>query len=268
MLRTRNMQAFLLQFAIWFARERYQSNKTKTTLTVAVKLGYFSKIKERLKSMFPNHDAWKSEDSWYKNLREKFETEAKRFEMLDPESIPPVKLRPIYYDIGNEHKQSQFYTARERNTNNIFAVDLKTYCQRLMAESVHVGGVNGRVTKDVLRERLLLIMTFGAVGRGGELKFLRFDEWTWDCYFQTPDIAWHEIKTLCDHLMMYVPDATSYHCDFFHAFGCYASVEQGLLRSHCSPSCKHHVFPNLHKLGEDAAARAITNILRRYCHPA
>jgi len=72
---------------------------------------------------------------------------------------------------------------KDRLNNDSFVQDLFGVSRELIKTASVSAGSSCRN----FQERAWLILTFLSVGRGGEIKFLRYDEMWWDTYFQCPD---------------------------------------------------------------------------------
>ena len=107
------------------------------------------------------------------------------------------------------------------------------------------------------------------VGCGGEIKFQRYDEWFWDVLFEARDATWTEIKTPTQHCMLFGPDKSSYLSDFYHAFGYFFSVKNGLFcGDDLDPAIHKYVFPFLHGYADAGVAARLTKNVRSYVSPA
>jgi len=145
-----------------------------------------------------------------------------------------------------------------------YAIDLRSLCCLLMKKASGKADLQG----GPLQQRAWFVISMLAVGRGGEIKFQRYDEWHWDVLFEAPDATWTEIKTLTQHCMLFGPDKDSYFSDFYHAFGCFFSVENGLYRGReLDPAIHKYVFPFIHGYVNSGVAAKLTKIMRDYVSP-
>lgn len=252
----------MLDFGIYLVKTDLRHGKEKKLLSPAAKSSYFGRVKEELKEKFPKHPAWTDESSWYTPLRTGIEKGATRTNMLSTEACDS-KTMPFYPKITPE-----FVRAKHRELilhgDKRYANDMRSLCYLLLKESngepVFRGGP--------LQQRVWFVMSMLAVGRGGEIKFQRYDEWYWDPLFHGIDSTWSEIKTLTQHSMLFGPDKESYLCDFYHSFGCFFSVENGLYRAEdLDKSIHKFVFPYLHGFVNAGVAAKLTKIMRDHVSP-
>jgi hypothetical protein len=119
-----------------------------------------------------------------------------------------------------------------------------------------------------LQQRAWIVMIMLAAARAGELRFQRYDEWYWDNYFENIDANWTEIKTVSQYCLLFGPAKSSYILDFYHAFGSFYAVENGLYRqADANPSIHKYTFPDLHAIKDAAVASKITRIIRSLMKP-
>jgi hypothetical protein len=69
--------------------------------------------------------------------------------------------------------------------------------------------------------RTVLVVTFLAVGRGGEVALSSRSSSTWDHDLECLLQDWSELKTGKQKSMGYVCDRFTFLLDFYHALGCY-----------------------------------------------
>lgn len=236
-------------------------NSSKAHLGGSTKVLYFSKVKESLASKFKDHSSWNNTE-WYNSLRHQVETGSRRQNIKSHDTFDSKTL-PLYTQINNTWIRAKNRAAILQGHSG-YGRDLTEICTLLMREAT--GLVK---TKDgPLQQRVWIVMTLLAVGRGGEVKFQRYDEWHWDVLFENIDANWAEIKTLTQQAMMFGPHKYRYMLDFFHAFACFFSVEKGLYRDpNMDPSLRKFVFTFLHSIADASVASKITTILRRFTHP-
>jgi len=100
-----------------------------------------------------------------------------------------------------------------------------------------------------------------AVARGGEHNQARYDEGTWDSYFQAPDFDWNIIKQTERQYMLVFCDLILYRlCPFcslavFYLFG-------GLRRDNVSALKAPYIFPHLRNMKNESVATRMTKTLR------
>lgn len=77
----------------------------------------------------------------------------------------------------------------------------------------------------------MMVCSYLALGRGSEIRFLKWATCMWDYNFESPDFQWIDMKNLKVHpCMLFSADSNSYLCDFYHSLGCWFAVEDGLAR--------------------------------------
>jgi len=251
----------LATFAAWMANTSIaDATKKSNMITADTKLKYLGKVKEAFKVKFKEHEKWKEDESWYRDMKNGFYKEAKRLQLQgNDELYKDRSTRAIYKDISSIHDRVQLQRVKDRLNNDSFVQDLFGVCRELIKTASVSAGSSGRN----FQERAWLILTFLSVGRGGEIKFLRYDEMWWDAYFQCPDATWTEMKTLKQSSMLYGPDSASYMCDFYHSLGCFYLVEDGLFRLGRGRTIDKYVFPDLHKYQNSSVAKLLSNILKK-----
>ena len=111
------------------------------------------------------------------------------------------------------------------------------------------------------QERAILLFTAYAVGRSGEVKFNKFSNWVFDPRFNLTDTCWTEIKTTniysSPQVNVYARD--SFAVDWYHAMGCYGSLEKGFITT--QKELSDFVFPPLHRMTDNNVSIYITRII-------
>ena len=257
-----HLQKLMLDYGTYLAKtDLYYAKKI---LSADAKGKYFGKLKEALKEKFPKHKAF-TDMSWYTTLKSDIEKGATRTNFLSNDFFDNKTLS--FYPslksgyIRENHRSLIFDGVQEQS----YAHDMNTLCYLLMESASKKGYMDG----GPLQQRAWFVMCMLAVARGGEIKYQRYDEWLWDDLYHSIDATWSEMKTLTKHCMMFGPDKDSHVCDFFHAFGSFFSVENGLHRAVSQdPAIKQCVFPYLHKFKNSNVAAKLTAIMRKYASPA
>jgi hypothetical protein len=67
--------------------------------------------------------------------------------------------------------------------------------------------------------------------------------------------------------MLFGPDFKSFLFDFYHSFGCFFSIEDGLYRSPSEEKIAKYIFPKLHSMTNNSVATKLTNALRQHSAP-
>ncbi|CAJ1953515.1 unnamed protein product [Cylindrotheca closterium] len=144
----------------------------------------------------------------------------------------------------------------------ISAISLTSILKNIL-KSGHSSGISAELGPH--QKRALVLMTWSAVGRGGEVKFQSFNEWNFDTGYEVLDIKWTEIKTLKKYSLLMVPD-TRWLFDFYHCIGCYFAIENGLYRSEIAKKKGHLnvMFPVLYSIMDSQVAKKIGQILKNH----
>ena len=258
-----HLKKLMLDYGLYLAKTDIPYGKKEKVLTPEVKGKYFTKLKDSLKVKFPDHDAWHTESSWFFLLKSDIERGATRTSLLSNEAFDHKTL-PFYPAIKDEYVRMK-HRDLILHGDERYANDMRSLSCLLMKQATGTPVLKA----GPLQQRAWFILSMLAVGRGGEIQFQRYDEWHWDVLFQGIDSTWTEIKTLTQHCMMFGPDKESYLCDYFHAFGCFFSVENGLYRGDAIDKAVHKfVFPDLHGFVSSGVAAKLTTIMRKYVSPA
>jgi hypothetical protein len=107
-------------------------------------------------------------------------------------------------------------------------------------------------------------MSNSCIGRGGEVKFQDYSEWTYHPLLEVTGSSWTETKTLHCYPMPMVPEKLSWEYDFYHMLGTYYSIKNGLHRSQdeINKGLLNSVFPDLHQYLDTGATKQMTSIIR------
>jgi hypothetical protein len=121
------------------------------------------------------------------------------------------------------------------------------------------------------RDRAQLLFTFYAVARGGETKFLRWDQFSWDSYFQNLEGLWKRIKTMFHHTISFQCCYLGFLCCLYHSLGCFFAVEDGLFRHTPTGTVaektrirNRYIFPHLWKISDPKVATMLTTLIREH----
>ena len=137
--------------------------------------------------------------------------------------------------------------------------DLEGICNRLIQSDDRLAPM----------KRCMLILTYDADARGGEVKFLRYDTMYWDPKFECLVVRWREIKTLKEYLMPFTSSPFGPELDVYHSFGCFYIQQNGLARG-VMPEDKARgkfVFPYLHEKMDKYVASLITSTIKQHISP-
>jgi hypothetical protein len=215
---------------------------------------YLSSVKEEIKDQTSSLPIWiNHEEVWYTELRNRVGTGKKRdlitgaWEFKDPNSRAlPIRCA------ASDLRQS------ERVWAELEGVDLESICKSMIA---------GDVT-DCYRERAKLVLTALAVGRGGEVAFLRYDLFWWDDIYLCPEVIWARLKTTMQQPIYLQGCCDGYLCDIYHSMGSYFALEDGLFRLDLSNPRKNRlVFPDLRGVTTDTVASRMTTLIRAHSAP-
>ena len=155
---------------------KYQSPHTKAKL--------FERIKALFSATFNKHECW-SDESWYQILRKQIEDGSTR---QDFESGEDTYKDPTVRQIYSRIKDPAVLGVRDRLTGDW--QDIKG----LDMTSILLSLIKTATSKNRhCEQRIIILITFLGLGRGGESKFLRYDEWYWDPLI---DAIWAQMKTL------------------------------------------------------------------------
>jgi hypothetical protein len=218
---------------------------------------YFGRIMVLLQEKFPKHEAW-ADDTWSKSLKAGLIRAAQRREIqgTDGEYKDP-KIRSLYKRV-----MPQLVRVSERNFDGwkeLQGADLESINRSLIREA-------GRQAPENFFMRAVINITALGVGRGGEAKFLRYDNWLYDSYFESPDTIWSQLKTMMSAPLLWAPDRYCYLVDFYHSFAAYYLVENGLYRDPTmNTTTQKYVFPLLHNVSNSYVTTKITKTLRAHC---
>ena len=142
-------------------------------------------------------------------------------------------------------------------------VDLVGICSALMNSDV----------RGLQEKKLQYSITHSSVGRGGEIKFIKYDKMYWEPYFQVTVAKWFQMKQITS-----VP--TSWCTDFEYAetcvptgfASCFWLVENGLARSgnpyeiakSSESRAASYVFQSLQTLNDTYTSKQLSNRLKAF----
>jgi hypothetical protein len=172
-------------------------------------------------------------------MQEAFVKESQHFQLSHSGDLifGATKIRPLYKDNGNKPIRDD-----SEIKDFIQACDLKYIIRNLVRDATIEGNQK-------LQQRCWVGMSNSCIGRGGEVKFQDYNEWTYHPLLEVTDSSWTETKTLHFYPMPMVPEKVSWEFDFYHMLGTYYSVENGLYRSQdeINKGLLNSVFPDLHQ---------------------
>lgn len=242
-----NLQNILENIGVLFAAERIRT-KQNTWMGTSTKKNRFKEMKQVLSLRFKNHEDFKSSggEEWFKDMLERFVKQCESNSVEDPNVTEERKSEPLYSDL-------------EVNLHFIRAkfMDLSP----IDAKSVAMSMLRAGLFKDV-KDFVEFVLSKNAVARGGEHRFLRWNEAAWDYFFNAPDFDWRIIKQRERQAMLLFCHRLLYCLCPFFAFALYF-LFGGLRRNgDCDPVIADYVFPYLHSIRKDSAARRITTAIQ------
>lgn len=172
---------------------------SETSLQAETKGGYLGKVKVLLKSHFNNPSVqplWSSEE-WYTVLLDSVKTATKRDHLLNTDERMDNEKYPFYLEAKEEYfsirtRDAVLGSSDASGHAGCCAVDGKSLCHLLLRSMKGMAAAS----RGPAQQRVWFVLCALAVGRGGEIKFQRYDEWRWDGLFQNVDAIWSELKTL------------------------------------------------------------------------
>ena len=100
-----------------------------------------------------------------------------------------------------------------------------------------------------------MILTFLAASRPGEIKFNDMANWQFHHFFNVLDIKWSELKTMTTYAMPMHASNWHFLLDFWHALGCFWTVESGLFRTDEHEPFKTFLFPSFHRKADKTVSK-------------
>jgi hypothetical protein len=248
----------LIGFAHWLVDHPLEKRtKPGESLGAASVKQYFGQVKEELKDRTPQLQIWVDhEEGWYSELRSNLGNGVERRLHRGEEDYkdPDCRALHIRCSVGKLRMSDRHFLGRK-------GADLESIVKNILS-------LNSKTKITAYRDRVLLLITFYGVGRGGEAKFLKWREFCWDDYFQNLEGVWTRMKTLFQHVVSFQCCRLGYLCDLYHAFGCYFAVEDGLHRlDHTTDARKkrdRYIFPHLWEISDATVARNLTALIRAH----
>jgi len=220
-----------------------------TPLRPGTKAEYFGKVKEHFKSKIPNLNIWNDDEKWYSALLEQVKGHAKRNSFVGEDAVEEESCRGIVIRTseGKLRQSQRLWIEHE------VGADLESMMKALLKSNAPL--------KYTTRAKIM--MTYFGVGRGGEIKFLRWDEFLWDTYFSCVQGWWKRLKTLSKQQLLFTAYCDGWLCDFYHCFGSYFALEKGLVRTrNQSLTEKKRIFPDLAHKRNESVAREMSKVMK------
>jgi hypothetical protein len=218
-------------------------------------LQYLGRVRAALMHRFPNHPFGRDPEGWA-DMRIAFQMEVSRAQITSADGFGGINTRCLYKVNGKDPQLWEF--GRDDVLNDwVSKCDLKAVLRSLMRQARR-----GATHDGPLQRRCWLVITYHAMGRGGEVKFQNYADWVFDPRFEVTDICWKEMKKLATYAMPMMADMDGYACCFYHALGSFWLVESGLYRRSVESASAQFVFPDLHGIKDPSVAKKLTQIIR------
>jgi hypothetical protein len=206
--------ACLIKLTEWFSKPVQKRNdKNNGILSVSTCLEYFGKIKESIRCASPQLEIWKDHDSggWYSHLYDAVGKGLKRGILGGTEDFEDVSARAIPLRTAAEKLR-----AEQRIWMDKKGSDLESIVWDLIKND----------SPTTHEDRCMLILTALGEGRGGEIKFLRWNEAEWDSIFSVLQMIWTRRKTLIRQHLYFQCFRNGWLCDLYHAFACFFFIRK------------------------------------------
>ncbi|KAG7372875.1 hypothetical protein IV203_033599 [Nitzschia inconspicua] len=206
--------------------------------------------------MFPQHEDFKESNPkattpWWTEMRSGFAKAASKYQISQGDDVVfgLDKMLPLYKD--NKRPIGDVIT------NPTSVIDVKHVLMHFVSTARSTSGFS-------LQTRCWIALTSDCIGRGGEFRFQSYDDWIWHPAIQVLDIKWKEMKNIHVYSMGIVPDLVHWLFDFYHCFGCYFMVENGLMRTdeEIKQGKVNVVFPSIFNTVESSSSRKLTAAIR------
>ena len=230
-----DIESFLTGFSYWLCNTNIPANHQKylenpdliptSFLTAGSLKGYLGKVIQMLRKLFPEDEFWEEEDRVSNISGTKFEKACKRAQKKKDDSF------------GQESKIGLYRKARHESSLDdpnylphwTCLVNCDEIC-KVMLSKTKIDDIASRMTE----KRLALTLTFHAVGRGGETKYLDWKNISFNHWMNCLEALWTELKTLSTYSCPFVPNKDGYLTDVLHALACFFVLGKGLFRGSSS----------------------------------
>ena len=222
--------------------------KSNDLLNVNTVCQYYSSVQLQFQARWPQNPYWMDQKQQSKITKD-LKTNLERNSLTNGNGTGRYAIcQPVYC------KNAEIIGQSSQSGN----IDLISVCKQFFKEQHSERGW--------MEKRCHLLLTYLACARGGEVKFLRYDNWIWDPFLLLLELRWSEAKTLPEHFMTFVSDANTYQSDIFHALGCFFALDDGLFRSIEAKSCLvgGFVFPSLHNIADKTVGANMTKLLQKF----
>ena len=235
-----------------FVRLEPSKEGQKRILVPGTIIDYIGKHLTELRKAFPNHPDWVHgrDPEWWTGMRANFKRECDRYQYRhigDDNVFGDSDIRPIYW-INAEGNQED--------------PRVKWDLRKVFIELV----IGALPTNTFITTLAILLTTSDAIGRGGEVKFQAYNDWSYDPFLQITNTPWIEPKTLDVYALPRIVDSLYWMFDWYWAMGAYAMCDDGLRREAAQITAGIHnaVFPSLHRMNDANVSKWMTTILRRF----
>jgi hypothetical protein len=244
-----NLERFIQRFYTWLGSTAFWTSQN-TWLSTENKIQYRKYAKQALREQFPTHPIFGAAYAeWHEEIEKNFKKTCKRSRQDDDNITEVRKSEPLYRDVTSRDNCA----AIRAKYLGIQHYDCKTIASSLLEMTKD---------KDSASKLAEFNMNRAAHARGSEHVGVRWDEGTYDPYFQAPDFDWIIYKQLQRQCMFFFCDLSLYMiCPFFglavyFLFG-------GLRRDDADmgPS-RNFIFPHLHNMKRSGVAERMTKAIR------
>jgi hypothetical protein len=162
---------------------------------------------------------------------------------------------PICQNVRTRLFPSQDFPDDDRRTHSR-NTDLKMLCGKL-------------IRKERFEANAKIVLTYKAVGRGGEIKFVSYQRMYYDPTYKMIITPWFQRKNLKSTPVGIAPDFSNPETCPFFALGCYWACSSGLMRNDgvgiprsAEERKANYVFQDFHKVQDRSVAEDMTSIIR------
>jgi hypothetical protein len=196
-------------------------------LMLRTALQYFSGIKMELIGKYRNNDIWKNE-SWCTSINKGIER----------------NISERCFNLGISICEKAPPIGRE-------------LLKRIACALILQNDIEG------YEKRAVIVMTFLAVGRSGEVASTSWNSAYWNLDDENLTLDWNERKTNRQTQMNFFCDCQSYEIDFYHSIACYILLGGGNKSlNRIANVNSNFVFPFLSGLSNSGPAHYVTNIIQ------
>jgi len=240
-------------------------NKMRHNLYSTI-IGYIGKHLLDIRRKFVNLNDWKDLKTmvevpkWWTNARDTFEDvyDRMRINLTDDfvfgvnECIPLYRNNPHYYP-------DDFGPDGEPIHNLLAQIDGNLIVTNLIKKA--------STNKNALQHRCWLVLLDTCIGRSGELRLVKFTEWSIITALQILKIIWYDLKNKTQYALAILHNREGWKFCVFHALGAYWAVENGLFRDDddVKIGAKLVLFPALYRVQQRSAPKKVANAIKGGC---